>query len=86
MIFRTRLDGPTTHSTAGSRRGAWETDDVSRLGAAVEVEGSNPPKRPPSCAYKASRRSPVLLEHLFFRTQLVCPSLLFCNLLISSCG
>jgi hypothetical protein len=31
-------------------------DNVSRLGAAVE--GSNPPKRPLSCAYKAPRRSP----------------------------
>jgi hypothetical protein len=30
---------------------------VSRLGAAVE--GSHSPKRPPSCAYKAPRRSPL---------------------------
>jgi len=38
-------------------------DNVSRLGAAVD--GSNPPKRPLPCAYKAPKRSPSLLEHPF---------------------
>jgi hypothetical protein len=36
---------------------------MSRLGASVE--GSHPPKRAPSFAYKALSRSPPLLEHLF---------------------
>jgi hypothetical protein len=39
-------------------------DNVSRLGAAVE--GSNPLKRPPSCAYKAPRRSPLCLSIFSF--------------------
>jgi hypothetical protein len=43
MIFRTKLDGPATHTTAGSRRSICVMpDNVSRLGAAVEC--SNPPK------------------------------------------
>jgi hypothetical protein len=62
-------------------------DNVSRFVAVVEVEGSNSPKRPLSCAYEASKRSPVLLGHLFFGAQLLCPPpLLFCSLFISSCG
>jgi hypothetical protein len=52
MIFRTKLDGPATHTTAGSRRGICVMpDNVSRLGAAVEC--SNPPKGRRHCAYKA---------------------------------
>jgi len=90
MIFRTKLDGRATRNTAGSRRGTWDLlDNVSRLGAALgaSVEGLNPPKRPLSCAYKAPRRSPLLLEHRFPRLQLTCPPpLLFHNLFIPSCG
>ena len=90
MIFRTELDGRATRNTAGSRRGILGLlDNVSRLGAALgaSVEGLNPPKRPLSCAYKAPRRSPPFLEHLFLRIQLTCPPpLLFRNLLIPSCG
>jgi hypothetical protein len=60
-------------------------DNVSRFGAAVE--GSNPLKRPPSCAYKAPRQSPPFDWSIFFlRAQLMRPPLLFRNLLIPSCG
>jgi hypothetical protein len=63
------------------------SDIVSRLRASIE--GSYPPKRAPSFAYKALSRSlpSPSLEHLFPRAQLMClPPLLFRNLLIPSCG
>jgi hypothetical protein len=44
-------------------------DNVSRLGAAVE--GSNPPKRPLSCAYKAPRRSPHVWSIFFLASSSV---------------
>jgi hypothetical protein len=59
MIFRTKLDGPASRNTArqGVDAAYGIPDNVGRLGAAIE--GSNPPKRPPSCAYNAPTAIPL---------------------------
>jgi hypothetical protein len=77
MIFRMKLDGLVTHSTAGSGRGASETRQREPLGgpavdAVVDAaaRASKPARRPPSYAYKALG-DPPSLEYLFRLAQFV---------------
>jgi hypothetical protein len=57
MMFRTKRGGPATRNMArqGVDAAYGITDNVSRLGAAIE--GSNPPSKPLSYSYKSPRRS-----------------------------